>query len=127
MPLVCTSVGCTEGRAAVARMLATFADLQANYPAFKASSFAAPVQTIKDSLDAEDSWYATWIPFNPTCCVIADLGVQADALTNQMLNSVGASPLPELPAPTDWASVVLIGGVILLLVVYSPTIKKALP
>jgi len=123
---VCTTVLCKDGRAAVAKMWFTWNYLRDTFPNFNAASFESTAHSIQSALDAVDSWYADLIPFNPTCCTIDDIGKQADLITNQMLVSVGAANIPEPPPLTDWTSVILIGGTILLLVVYSPQIKKVL-
>lgn len=123
---VCTSTMCKTGRAAVAKMWYTLNYLRANEPSFNAAGFEPACRGIQASLDAVDSWYADLIPFNPTCCTIDDIGRQADALANQMLASVGAANIPPPPPQTDWLTVALVGGAILLLAVYSPQIKKAL-
>lgn len=124
----CTTVLCKDGRAKVAAMFHTLNYLTANAPGFIASAYAPPASNIQASLDAVDSWYADLIPFNPTCCTIDDIGRRADALTNQMLSSVGATSVdvPPPPVETDWTKVVLLGGVIFVLVAYAPQIKAAL-
>lgn len=125
---VCTTPMCTDGRAAVVEMEYTFGYLKQNYPTFAAEFFAPAVASTRASLDAVDSFYADWIPFNPTCCTIEEIGAGADVLTNQMLQSVGASAVPHPPAGgTDWLSVAIIGGLALVAVAYAPQIKAALP
>lgn len=126
MASVCTTPLCKSGRAAVAKAWYTWHYLQDNYQNFNAASYQPALQAIQASLDSVDSWYADLIPFNPVCCTIDDLGAQAEILTNQMLASVGAVNIPPPPPQTDWLTVALVGGAILLLAVYSPQIKKAL-
>lgn len=123
---VCTTPMCKSGRAAVAKMWYTFNYLKANYQNFNAAGFEPTCKSIQAALDSVDSWYADFIPFNPTCCTIDDIGRQADTITNQMLASVGGVTIPEPPPGTDWTSVIVFGGVVLLLVAYAPQIKAAL-
>jgi len=90
--LVCTTVQCSQGRASVEQMQATFDSLKTN-PQFNVGSFEPTVLSIKQSFDASYSVIDEWIPFNPNCCAIKDIGAQADLLTSRMLASVGsASP-----------------------------------
>ena len=124
--LVCTTVMCEDGRRKVAQMWTAFNYLSENYPAFNRNHFLPVCNTLQQSLDAIDSWYATWIPFNPVCCSMDDIGNQAIQVTNQMMSSVGAATVPEPPAGTDWGTVVVVAGVVLLAALYSPQIKRAL-
>lgn len=125
---VCTTPMCTDGRTAVVEMEHTFSYLKQNYPTFNQEYFGPAVASIRASLDAVDSIYADWIPFNPTCCTIEEIGSQADLLTNQMLQSVGASGVPAPPpAGTDWFSIALLGGLALVAIAYAPTIQTYLP
>lgn len=124
--VVCTSVMCEDGRRKVAQMWTAFNYLSENYASFDRNHFLPTCNTLQQSLDAIDSWYASWIPFNPVCCSIDDIGNQAIIITNQMMASVGAATVPEPPASTDWASVIVVAGVVVVLAIYSPQIKKAL-
>lgn len=117
---------CSDGRAAVVEMWRAFNYLSEIYPDFHSGAFRPSCEAIQAALDANDSWYADWIPFNPTCCTIAGIGEQAEVLTTQMLASVGAATLPAPPKGTDWASLVVIGGLLAIALVYSPQIKAAL-
>jgi len=126
MATVCTTPLCKSGRAAVAKARWTWQYLKDNYPGFNAGSFNPAIQSLEASLASVDSWYADFIPFNPVCCTIEDLGAQADILTNQMLGSVGAVNIPPPPAQTDWVTLAVVAGAVLLLVTYSPQIKKAM-
>ena len=121
---VCTTPMCKDGRAAVARMDWTFQYLVVQYPNFNKTAYSATVESIKASLAAIDSWYADLIPFNPNCCTMADLGAQADNITNQMLGSVGAVNIPPPPPSTNWASLIVFGGVALLLIAYQPQVSR---
>lgn len=121
---VCTTPMCKDGRAAVERMNWTYQYLDDQYQNFNPATYQATVESIRSSLAAVDSWYADWIPFNPTCCTIADIGAQADVITNQMLASVGAANIPPPPPQTNWGTIVVVGGVVLLLVAYQPQIKR---
>jgi hypothetical protein len=123
---VCTTVMCADGRRKVAEMWNAFNYLSESYSGFDSSRFLPACNTIQQSLDAIDSWYATWIPFNPVCCSIDDIGNQAVQLTNDMLSSVGAAGVPVPPASTDWGSVIVIAGIVILAAIYSPQIKKAI-
>ena len=123
---VCTSVMCEDGRRKVSEMWATYDYLLANYPAFNSSQFLPAATTLQQSLEAIDSWYATWIPFNPVCCSIDDIGNQAAQLTNTMLTSVGAARVPSPPPATNWGNVIVIAGIVLIAAIYSPQIKKAM-
>lgn len=124
--VVCTSAGCSQGRALVSQMWDTFNNLVATYPNFKADNFHASAQSIQDALDGAISWYSDWIPFNSSCCTAQDIGAQAAALTNQMLQSVGAPALPAPPAATDWGSVIVFVGVVAAVIYFGPEIKRAL-
>lgn len=123
--IVCTTVMCHDGRRKVSEMWAAFNYLSENYSNFDRARFLPTCNTLQQSLDAVDSWYATWIPFNPVCCSVDDIGNQAITVTNNMLASVGAESVP-LPPPgaTDWGSVIMFAGLVALAVVYSPQIKK---
>jgi len=92
--LVCTTVQCSQGRVSVEQMQATFDSLKTN-PQFNVGSFEPTVLSIKQSFDASYSAIDEWIPFNPNCCAIKDIGAQADLITSRMLASVGSvSPGP---------------------------------
>jgi len=123
---VCTTPMCKDGRAKVVQMEYTWSYLKDTEPSFNADGFQPTVQSLRASLDSVDSWYADLIPFNTTCCTIDEIGSQAETLTNQMLASVGAISVPPAPQPTDWSTLLLIGGAVVLLIVYSPQIKKVI-
>ena len=125
MSSICTTTLCKDGRAAVEKMRFTRDYLTSNYPNFNADSFQPTIKALQAELESVDYWYADLIPFNPTCCVIDDIGKEADILTNQMLASVGAVNVPT-PPESNWSNAVLIGGIALLLVVYSPQIKSVI-
>ncbi len=124
--VVCTTVMCYDGRRKVAEMWHAFDYLSANHSEFDRNHFLPAANTLQQSLDAIDSWYATWIPFNPVCCSIDDIGNQALILMDQMMESVGVASVPAPPPTTNWSNVIIIGGIVLLAVVYSPQIKKAI-
>jgi hypothetical protein len=111
--MICTTPMCTDGKASVDQMNATFNDLVATHPEFNASQFQPTVKSITDVFNATYSFYDPYIPFNPVCCTIADIGAQADALTNEMLASVGGAPIPGPSTQTDPLGMLLvIGGII---------------
>ena len=124
--LTCTTPMCTEAHAKVDAMWATFNALKDTYPNFDVAHFQPTVQTIQAELDAVHTFYETWIPFNPACCSEHDTGVKAETVTNQMLASVGANPLPQPPPSTDWTTLVILAGAVLLAITYAPQIKSAL-
>lgn len=119
-----TSLMCKKGRSAVEQMSHTFDYLRDNNQGFNAAAFEPTVRSIESEFNAIYSFYTEWIPFNPDCCTIEDIGINADAITNQMLASVGAAGVPPPPPQTDWGTVIIVGGVILLAVVYSPQVKR---
>lgn len=95
MSIVCTTPMCEAGSASVEQMRQTFNSLSADVSQhFDASRFRSTVDSIEASFNAEYSWYDPLIPFNPVCCTIEKIGQQADLITNQMLESVGASGIP---------------------------------
>jgi hypothetical protein len=128
MSLVCTTPQCSEGRSKVAAMWDTLNQLKSQNANFRYDNFLPTCTAIQGELDSVDSWYAGLIPFNPVCCTISDIGDRASALSSQMLTSVGAAGIPKAPGDTpdtDWVTVAVVGGVALLLLVYSPQIKSA--
>lgn len=91
---------CAQGKASVQTMERTFNVLIGN-PNFNRGRFEPTVTAIEQSFDVEYSFYSEYIPFNPACCAIKDLGAQADKLTNDMLASVGAQPTAPGPGSTQ--------------------------
>jgi hypothetical protein len=103
----------------------TLNELKSSYTNFQYDKYYSTCAAIQAELDSVDSWYAGVIPFNPVCCTIDNIGDKAVELTSQMLSSVGAITIPKPPDENDWTTYVVVGGVILLALVYSPQIKSA--
>ena len=123
--IVCTSPQCKEAHALCDQMRYTLDNLASSYSDFNYAIYKPAVDAISEAESAKTHWYESLIPFNSDCCALDTIGAQAAALTNQMLASVGAVEVPKPPAGQDWTNLLLIGGAILLLAVYSPQIKKA--
>jgi hypothetical protein len=98
--LLCTSAMCAEGKLSVQEMRSTFDSLQAQYPNFQSSFYEPTVVSIEQAFNANYSWFSSYIPFNPECCAIKDIGAQADTVTQQMLASVNAAPSGLGPGST---------------------------
>ena len=90
MSIICTSPMCVDGKASVDTMDRTYNVLIGN-PRFNRSHFEPIVTALDESFDEQYSFYSSYIPFNPACCAIKDIGAQADKVTNDMLESVGAA------------------------------------
>lgn len=89
-PLVCTSIDCDTGEAAVQQMIATFNQLNAP------SDFAPAVNALNTSFQQQQA--EAGFAFSSNCCAILQIGQQATALTNQMLAAAGKAPIPGLPS-----------------------------
>ena len=128
MSIICTTPMCEAGGLSVAQMQGTFDDLSAN-SAFDRARFESTVTSIARAYADSISWYDPYIPFNPICCSIETLGRQADAVTREMIASVGGElpgPGPSTPSGGfDMSSLMLLAGMTLL-VVYAGPIKDAL-
>jgi hypothetical protein len=89
---VCSTPMCSAGAASVDQMQSVFDALGSP------SEFSSAVAGVKSAFDANYSAWDDWIPFNPVCCTIRDLGVSADTLTNQMQTKYGQTPTGTGPA-----------------------------
>lgn len=109
----------------MAEMWSFFNTLSSN-AAFKPEQFKTSADSIQAELDSVDSYWADWIPFNPTCCTINTIGQKAVALTAQMAQSVGIAPPPKPPSTAgfDMGALVTV-GLLFALIVYAPQIKQA--
>ena len=123
----CTASMCGDAKALMDQMWEVYNNLVATYSNFDANTFLPAATSIQKSYDDNYHWYDWWIGFNPACCTMYAIGEQARSLTSKMLASVGAADIPAPPSGnnTDWFSVLVVGGAIVLLVVYSPQLKKA--
>lgn len=83
--IVCTTPQCTDGEAQVTQMDSVFQNAPANIQA----QFQSAHDAIMSSYNSVYGAFTNYIPFNPDCCTIGDLGTQAVALQNQMLVSMG--------------------------------------
>lgn len=90
MTMICTTAMCAQGRASVQEMRNTFDGL-AEDSRFDRGYYEPTVVAIEHSFNDLWSVFSELIPFNPSCCAIKDLGSQADALTKEMLTSVGGA------------------------------------
>jgi hypothetical protein len=101
---ICTTSMCSAGRASIEEMDAVYNSLE--------STLQPRFQSAHDSILStyQQYWVSVdeWIPFNPECCAIQQLGYQADSLTSQMQQASGqvsSGPGPGTQAqPTDWLS-----------------------
>lgn len=119
---ICTTPMCSAGEASVSQMRAVWADYQGDV---RVQQFGPTVQAISDSFDSAYHVYDPYIPFNPVCCTVADIGAQADAITNQILSAVGAQPLPSPPdTSNNWDNAILVLGLGLLAVVIAPELRR---
>src|SRR5262252_8383947 len=95
--MICTSTMCADGRVSVQNMRSTFDSLVSNTD-FNRSYYEPTVLAIEKSFHDNYSVFSEWVPFNPSCCAVKDIGAQADEVTHQMLQSVGAEA-PTAPGP----------------------------
>lgn len=111
---ICTTGDCEKGRISIQEMRTTFNALSGN-PDFDSVKFRSAVESLEALYAQNTSFFSEWIPFNPNCCAVADIGVQADTLTTRMLQSVGAAPLtpPASAAGFDLNSLMALGGILL--------------
>lgn len=121
--LFCTTAMCARGRTSVNEMQNMYDTLSSDYTDFDRNRFAPTVSGIKKSFDDAYSVFSEYVPFNPTCCTIAELGKQADTVTSQMLQSVSAAPAGQgpssAPPPIDIGGIGntvlwVIGGILVL-------------
>ncbi len=85
---VCTSTMCDSGSASVTEMDSVYQSL----PSDIQSRFQSAHDLIMAGYNANYSFYDSWIPFNPVCCTLQQIGQQADTLTNQMQVALGQVP-----------------------------------
>ena len=115
---VCTTPQCTTGEAQIQEMDATFQSAPANVQA----QFQGAHDAIMSSYNSIYGVLTNYIPFNPDCCTIGDLGTQAQALEAQILSAMGQStgtpltPGQGLPLTTI---LILVGAGYLLLVTWA--------
>jgi hypothetical protein len=85
MSVICTTPQCDKGEASVAQMDAVFKDLSADLQ----NHFQSAHDAIMTALNSYWTSLDSYVPFNPACCSILSLGVQADQLTQQMQSAAG--------------------------------------
>lgn len=115
--VVCTTPQCTTGEAQIQQMDSVFQSLSSDLQAQYQSAHDA----IMSSYNSIYGITTNYIPFNPDCCTLADLGNQAVSLQNQMLSASGQQgtqlqPSAGLPLGT---LVILVGAGYLLLTVWA--------
>ena len=112
-----TSGDCDAGSQSINLMDATFQAL----PASSQAQYQQQHDALMTAFNANYSFYSSWIPLNPACCAVEQIGEQADALTSQMTGgavkgpSVTPSgiPLPSLP---DVTTLLIVAGVVAILI-----------
>ena len=107
--LTCTTGMCANAKVQLAVMQDTYKQ-HADDPNF-ADKYKPSVDTLQAEFDASYSIWSMFIPWNPECCKVQDIGNQAEALTNQMLAYVGVQ-LPNVPQSFDWTTLAIIGAVL---------------
>ena len=109
---------CNLGVAAVQQMDSVFSMA----PSGIQSMFQSAHDSIMSQLNANYSWYDSWIPFNPVCSTVCAIGTQAEQLMQQIQSAMGQSPTPSAnPGGIDFNGIikmVVIGGAIYLGAVY---------
>jgi hypothetical protein len=88
-----TSGDCGPGADAVNQMDSVFQSA----PAAVQANFQSAHDSIMSQFNSVYSWYSSWIPLNPDCETVCNLGVQAVALMNQIQAAMGQSPTPSTP------------------------------
>lgn len=110
--LFCTTVMCSQGKASVETMRHTF-DTLSNEINFDRYHYESAVSAIEQAFQDNYGMFSQWIPFNPACCAIKDLGLQAEHLTADMLQSMrmaGTGPGPSNTPPViDSGSLITLG------------------
>lgn len=96
--VLCSTPMCAQGRTSVQEMRNMFDTLVSAYTDFDRSRFEPTVVGIERSFNDAYSVFSEYVPFNPTCCTIQQIGAQADSVTAQMLKSVSAVS-PSVPGP----------------------------
>lgn len=107
---------CAQGKASIQEMRRVFNILSGN-ASFNREKFEASVLGIEGAFEDSYSVFSEWIPFNPACCAIKDLGNQADRITTQMLTAAGVA-LPgtgpgSQPPAIDLDAMVMLGALAL--------------
>lgn len=94
---ICASGDCQIGKASVEQMGKTFNVLLQN-PNFDRMKFESQVIATEQTFEDAYAFWSPYIPFNPTCCAVLEIGKQADGITAAMLRSMGMN---TLPGPSD--------------------------
>ena len=84
-----TAADCDAGQASVLEMDSVFQSLSSDLQA----QYRGAHDAIMNAYNGEWYWGINWIPFNPQCGTMQELGNQADALTAQMQSAAGQVPV----------------------------------
>jgi len=79
---------------------------------FNRSKYEPLVIAIEQTFEETYAFYSPYIPFNPTCCAVLELGKQADKLSIEMLASVGLQSTPgpsSAPPPVSSDTLITLG------------------
>lgn len=110
---VATTVDCDNGQASVTQMDSVFQAAPANIQ----TQFRQQHDAIMSTYNS--TWYTgiDLIPFNPACGTMQQLGQEADALANQILQAQGLSPVagPSTGSSLSLTTMLLIGAAVYLL------------
>jgi hypothetical protein len=112
---VCTTVMCDDAKVSVDEMNLTY------QAAGSPIQFKASVETINAAFNENFSFYSDLIPFNPACCALQGIGVQADALTKQMNAGLPGKP-PHDPLDLSFGlgnTLMIVGALAIGLMVYT--------
>lgn len=112
--IVCTTPQCDAGAAAVNAMDSFYQSLDPGTQA----SYKQQHDSIMTAFNSAYSWYSSYIPFNPTCCTVQQIGQQADALLCTMQGGTGCVPLASGSGGMSLTSMIVIGAVAYLGFVY---------
>jgi hypothetical protein len=113
-----SSEDCVLGSQSISLMDSTFQSLDATTQA----QYQQQHDALMAAFHSQYSFYSPWIPFNPYCCAVEEIGEQADALTLQMTNGAvkGPSVTPsgiQLPSGGQvTAGLVILGALALYLI-----------
>lgn len=120
---ICNTPECTTGEAQINQMDSVFQSAPANVQ----TQFQGAHDAIMSSFNAIYGITTNWIPFNPDCCTIGDLGNQAVALQSQILSAMGQSGTTltpsggfQLPSLQSVTSLLIVAGIVYLVVVLKP-------
>jgi len=124
---ICASGDCQIGKSSVEQMGKTFNVLLQN-PNFDRVQFEQQIIAIEQTFEDTYAFYSPYIPFNPTCCAVLEIGKQADSVTAAMLRSVGLQTLPG-PSQTGAGSdglitLAIVAGVAIIAGNIAPLIRK---